>query len=131
MSTTTTEIIEKLKTLTLLEAAELVSQIEETFGVDASAPVGGGMVMAAGGDAGGAAEEAVEKTAFDVVVEDIPSDKRVSVLKVIRKLTSLGLAEVKAFTNSLPGTLQEGVTKEEAETAKTELEAAGAVVKIA
>nr|YP_635845.1 ribosomal protein L12 [Oltmannsiellopsis viridis]Q20F00.1 RecName: Full=Large ribosomal subunit protein bL12c; AltName: Full=50S ribosomal protein L12, chloroplastic [Oltmannsiellopsis viridis]ABB82006.1 ribosomal protein L12 [Oltmannsiellopsis viridis] len=127
---TTSEIIEKLKTLTLLEAAELVSQIEETFGVDASAPVGGGMVMAVG-DAGGAAEEVAEKTTFDVVVEDIPSDKRVAVLKVIRKLTSLGLAEVKAFTNSLPGTLQEGISKEEAETAKTELEAAGAVVKIA
>lgn len=126
---TTSEIIEKLKTLTLLEAAELVSEIEETFGVDASAPVGGGMMMAAGGDAG-AAEEVVEKTTFDVVVEDIPSDKRVSVLKVIRKLTSLGLAEVKAFTNALPGTLQEGVSKEEAEASKTELEAAGAKVNI-
>jgi large subunit ribosomal protein L7/L12 len=130
MSTTTTEIIEKLKTLTLLEAAELVSQIEETFGVDASAPVGGGMVMAAGGAGGEAAEEVVEKTTFDVVVEAISADKRVAALKVIRKVTSLGLAEVKAFTNSLPGTLQEGVTKEEAETSKAELEAVGATVKI-
>jgi large subunit ribosomal protein L7/L12 len=131
MSTTTSEIIEKLKTLTLLEAAELVSQIEETFGVDASAPVGGGMVMAVAGDAGGAAEAVAEKTTFDVVVEDIPSDKRVAVLKVIRKLTNLGLAEVKSFTSSLPGTLQEGISKDDAEAAKTELEAAGAVVKIA
>nr|YP_009367809.1 ribosomal protein L12 [Neodangemannia microcystis]ARK14771.1 ribosomal protein L12 [Neodangemannia microcystis] len=128
MSSTTNEIIEKLKTLTLLEAAELVSQIEETFGVDASASVG--VAAAPGGGAAPEAEAAAEKTTFDVVVESIASDKRVAVLKVIRKVTSLGLAEVKQFTSSLPGTLQEGVSKEDAENTKTELEAAGAVVNI-
>ena len=93
MSTTTNEILEKLKSITLLEAAELVSQIEETFGVDASAPVGGGFIAMAGdagvGTGGDAAVE--EKSTFDVVLEDVPSDKRVPVLKIIRNLTSLDL----------------------------------------
>nr|WQA10856.1 ribosomal protein L12 [Streptosarcina sp. YL-2023a] len=130
MSTTTNEIIEKLKSITLLEAAELVSQIEETFGVDASAPVGGGF-MAAAGDAGAGQKEAVEeKTAFDVILEDVASDKRVAVLKVIRNLTSLGLKEAKEFTTSLPKAVKESVSKEEAELAKQQLEDAGAKVKI-
>nr|AIT94171.1 ribosomal protein L12 [Marsupiomonas sp. NIES 1824] len=125
----TTEIIEKLKTLTLLEAAELVSQIEETFGVDASAPAGGGMVMMAGGGAdGGAAAE--EKTDFDVILEDVDSAKRVAVLKVIRSLTSLGLKEAKDLTSSLPKPIKEGVSKDEAEAAKKELEEAGGKVTI-
>lgn len=97
MSTTTNEILEKLKSITLLEAAELVSQIEETFGVDASAPVGGGFVAMAG-DAGvgtGGETAVEEKSTFDVVLEDVPSDKRVPVLKIIRNLTSLDLKEAK------------------------------------
>jgi large subunit ribosomal protein L7/L12 len=126
----TQEIIEKLKTLTLLEAAELVKEIEETFGVDASAPAGGGMVMmagAAGGDAGAAAEE---KTSFDVILEDVDAAKRVAVLKVIRSLTSLGLKEAKDLTASLPKPVKEGVSKDEAEAAKKELEEAGGKVTI-
>ena len=110
MSTTTNEILEKLKSITLLEAAELVSQIEETFGVDASAPVGGGMVMAmpaGGGEAAGGAAE--EKTAFDVILEDVPSDKRVPVLKIIRNLTSLDLKEAKEAITTLPNTIIKGV----------------------
>nr|AWX53354.1 ribosomal protein L12 [Halochlorococcum sp. NIES-1838] len=129
MSTNVSQIIEQLKTLTLMESTELVAQIEEVFGVDASAPVGGGMMMAAPGAAAGEAA-AEEKTTFDVNVESIASDKRVAVLKVIRKLTSLGLADAKEFTTSLPKALKEGVSKEEAEEAKTELEAAGAKVTI-
>nr|YP_009105436.1 ribosomal protein L12 [Parietochloris pseudoalveolaris]AIT94063.1 ribosomal protein L12 [Parietochloris pseudoalveolaris] len=130
MSTTTNEIIEKLKSITLLEAAELVSQIEETFGVDASASVGVGFMPAAGG-AGTEAQEAVEeKTSFDVILEDIASDKRIAVLKVVRNLTSLGLKEAKEFTTSLPKAVKESVSKEEAEQAKTQLEEAGAKVKI-
>ena len=130
MSTTTNEIIEKLKSITLLEAAELVSQIEETFGVDASASVGAGFVMPAM-DAGGAQKEVVEeKTAFDVILEDVPSDKRVAVLKVIRNLTSLGLKEAKELTTTLPKAIKESTSKEEAETAKQQLEEAGAKVKI-
>nr|YP_004347805.1 ribosomal protein L12 [Chlorella variabilis]ADZ05053.1 ribosomal protein L12 [Chlorella variabilis]AIH00139.1 ribosomal protein L12 [Chlorella variabilis]AJP09469.1 50S ribosomal protein L12 [Chlorella variabilis]AST08821.1 ribosomal protein L12 [Chlorella sp. ATCC 30562] len=129
MSTTTNEIIEKLKSITLLEAAELVSQIEETFGVDASAPVGGGFI-AAPGAAGAAAEVVEEKTTFDVVIEDVPTDKRVPVLKVVRNLTSLDLKEAKEAITSLPKTIQQGVSKDDAEAAKQQLEDAGAKVKI-
>ena len=129
MSTTTNEIIEKLKSITLLEASELVSQIEETFGVDASASVGAGFMPASGEGAGGQ-EAAEEKTSFDVILEDVPSDKRVAVLKIIRNLTSLGLKEAKEFTTSLPKALKESVSKEEADTAKQQLEQAGAKVKI-
>ena len=130
MSTTTNEIIEKLKSLTLLEAAELVSQIEETFGVDASAPVGGGFI-AAPGTVGAAAEAVEEKTTFDVIIEDVPSDKRVPVLKVVRNLTSLDLKEAKEAITSLPKAIQQGISKEDAESAKQQLEEAGAKVKIA
>nr|YP_009256570.1 50S ribosomal protein L12 [Ulva linza]YP_009440062.1 50S ribosomal protein L12 [Ulva prolifera]YP_010020421.1 50S ribosomal protein L12 [Ulva fenestrata]ANH54329.1 50S ribosomal protein L12 [Ulva linza]AOT99399.1 50S ribosomal protein L12 [Ulva prolifera]QOK35340.1 50S ribosomal protein L12 [Ulva fenestrata]UEN67743.1 50S ribosomal protein L12 [Ulva prolifera]WFS79776.1 ribosomal protein L12 [Ulva prolifera] len=127
MSKNVEQIIEQLKTLTLLESTELVSQIEEVFGVDASAPAGGMMVA----NVETAGEEAVEeKTTFDVLVEDVAQDKRVAVLKVIRKLTSLGLADAKAFTTSLPKALKEGVSKEEADEAKEALEAAGAKVTI-
>ena len=125
----TQEIIEKLKTLTLLEAAELVKEIEETFGVDASAPAGGGMVMMAGA-AGGDAVAAEEKTNFDVILEDVDAAKRVAVLKVIRSLTSLGLKEAKDLTASLPKPVKEGVSKDEAEAAKKELEEAGGKVTI-
>nr|AYD72401.1 50S ribosomal protein L12 [Acetabularia peniculus] len=134
MSNTTNEILEKLKTLTLLEAAELVSQIEETFGVDASVSTGGAMVMATAEPSALESQEAQptqeEKTTFDVVVEEVPGDKRVAILKILRKLTALGLQEVKEFTSSLPKALLEGIPKEEAETAKQQLEEAGAKVKI-
>jgi large subunit ribosomal protein L7/L12 len=131
MSATTNEIIEKLKSITLLEAAELVSQIEETFGVDASAPVGGGF-LAAPADGGGSQKEVVEeKTTFDVILEDVPSDKRIAILKVIRNLTSLDLKEAKESITSLPKAIKQSVSKEEAETAKQQLEEAGGKVKIA
>lgn len=127
--TTVEQIIEQLKTLTLIESSELVKKIEETFGVDASAPVGGAVIMGTSQES--ASQEVVEeKTTFDVLVKDIASDKRVAVLKVIRKLTSLGLAEAKEFTTSLPKALKEGVSKEEAEEAKKDLESAGATVEI-
>jgi large subunit ribosomal protein L7/L12 len=131
MSAVTNEILEKLKTLTLLEAAELVKQIEETFGVDASAPAGGGRVrVAAGGAAGGAPAAAAEKTTFDVILESVAEDKRVAALKVIRSLTNLGLKEAKDFSAALPKAVKEGVSKEEAEAAKKELEEAGGKVTI-
>ena len=131
MSTTTNEILEKLKSITLLEAAELVSQIEETFGVDASAPAGG-MVMAMPGAGGGeAAAAAEEKTTFDVVLDDVPADKRVPVLKIIRNLTSSDLKEAKEAITTLPNTIIKGVSKEDAEAAKAELEATGSKVTIA
>ena len=130
MSTTTNEILEKLKSITLLEAAELVAQLEETFGVDASAPVAGGFVGVPMEGAGGQKEAVEEKTTFDVILEDVPSDKRVPVLKIIRNLTSLDLKEAKEAITTLPKALQEGVSKEDAEAAKKQLEEAGAKVKI-
>lgn len=129
MSTTTDAIIEQLKSITLLEAAELVSQIEETFGVDASAPVGGGMMMAAM-PAGGDAEAAEEKTEFDVVLESVASDKRIAVIKAVRGLTSLGLKEAKDLIESAPKAIKEGVSKADAEEVKKTLEEAGGVVSI-
>lgn len=132
MSAATDEILEKLKSLTLLEAAELVKQIEEAFGVSAAAPVGG-MVVAApvgGGAAAAPAEEVEEKTAFDVILEEVPADKKIAVLKVVRSLTGLGLKEAKDVVESTPKPVKEGVTKEDAEAAKKELEEAGAKVSI-
>lgn len=133
MSTTTNEILEKLKSITLLEAAELVSQIEETFGVDASAPVGGGFVAMASdpGAATGGDTAVEEKSTFDVVLEDVPSDKRVPVLKIIRNLTSLDLKEAKEAITTLPNSIIKGVSKEDAEAAKQQLEETGSKVSIA
>lgn len=128
-SAATTEVLEKLKTLTLLEAAELVKGIEETFGVDASAPTGG--VMMVPGAAGGAGEDApAAKSTFDVVLEAVDSGKRVAALKVIRGVTGLGLKEAKDFLDALPKAVKEGVSKEDAEAAEKELKEAGATVTI-
>ena len=130
---TVNEIIEKLKTLTLLEASELVSQIETTFGVDASAPSGGAMMMApvAGGAGGEATPKEEEKTLFDVVLEDIPADKKVGIYKVIRGIANIPVNQIKEFTATLPKSIKEAISKEEAEAAKQQLEEAGAKVKIA
>lgn len=127
MSTATDEILEKLKTLSLLEASELVSQIEEAFGVSAAAPVGG-MMMAGGG--GAAAEEVEEKTEFDVVLDEVPGDKKIAILKVVRTMTGLGLKEAKGMVESAPITVKEAVAKDAAEEAKKSLEDAGAKVTI-
>ncbi len=126
MSAATDEILEKLKTLSLLEASELVSQIEEAFGVSAAAPVGG-MMMAAGG---GAAEEVEEKTEFDVVLDEVPGDKKIAILKAVRTMTGLGLKEAKTMVESAPITVKEAVAKDAAEEAKKTLEDAGAKVTI-
>ncbi len=127
MTTATDEILEKLKTLSLLEASELVSQIEEAFGVSAAAPVGG-MMMAGGG--GAAAEEVEEKTEFDVVLDEVPGDKKIAILKVVRTMTGLGLKEAKGMVESAPITVKEAVAKDAAEEAKKSLEDAGAKVTI-
>ena len=126
MSTATDEILEKLKTLSLLEASELVSQIEEAFGVSAAAPVGG-MMMAG---PGAAAEEVEEKTEFDVVLDEVPGDKKIAILKVVRTMTGLGLKEAKGMVESAPITVKEAVAKEAAEEAKKSLEDAGAKVTV-
>ena len=127
MSEKITQIVEELKTLTLLEASELVSQIEETFGVDASASVGGGVVMAA---APAAAEEAEEKTEFNVMLDEVPADKKIAVLKVVRTLTGLGLKEAKELVESAPKMVQEALGKDAAEDAKKQIEAAGGKVSL-
>ena len=121
MSEKIDQIVESLKTLTLLEASELVSQIEETFGVDASASVGGGVVMAAAAPA----EEVEEKTEFDVMLDEVPADKKIAILKIVRGLTGLGLKEAKELVESAPKQIQENIPKEAAEDAKKQIEDAG------
>ena len=123
MSDKINQIVEELKTLTLLEASELVTAIEETFGVDASASVGGGVMMAA---APAAAEDVEEKTEFNVMLDEVPADKKIAVLKVVRSLTGLGLKEAKELVESAPKQVQEAVAKDAAEDAKKQLEDAGA-----
>jgi large subunit ribosomal protein L7/L12 len=127
MSAVTDEILEKLKTLSLLEAAELVKQIEETFEVSAAAPAGGMMMMAPGA---AAAEPEEEKTEFDVVLEEVPADKKIAILKVVRALTGLGLKEAKEMVESAPKAIKEAVAKEAAEDAKKQIEEAGGKVSI-
>lgn len=127
MSQVTEEILRKLKTLTLVEAVELASQIEETFGV--SANVSGGIVPIPS-RSGVVREAESEKTTFDVVLESVSGDKRVAVLKAIRALTSLGLKEAKDFCSSLPKVVKEGISKEEAEIVKKDLERAGSKVTV-
>ncbi|NEQ78765.1 MAG: 50S ribosomal protein L7/L12, partial [Moorea sp. SIO2I5] len=130
MSATTDEILEKLKSLTLLEASELVKQIEDTFGVSAAAPAGGMMMMpgAMPGAPAAEAEPEEEKTEFDVVLEEFPSDKKIAVLKVVRTITGLGLKEAKELVESAPKAIKEAIAKDAAEDAKKQLEEAGAKV---
>jgi large subunit ribosomal protein L7/L12 len=129
MSAKTDEILEQLKTLTLLEASELVKAIEEAFGVSAAAPAGGMMMMAAPG-AAAPAEEVEEKTEFDVILDEVPADKKIAVLKAVRELTGLGLKEAKELVESTPKPVKEGMAKEAAEEAKKAIEAAGGKVSI-
>ncbi len=127
MSEKIDKIIEELKSLTLLEASQLVKQIEETFGVDASS--GGGMMMV--GNAPGTGEAAAEeKTEFDLVLENVPADKKIAILKVVRSVTGLGLKEAKDLVESAPKTLKESLPKAEAEDIKKQLEEAGAKVAL-
>ena len=124
-----TNIIEQLKTLTLLEAAELVKEIEKTFGVDTSVQTASVAVGLAAGPA--APVEAVEeKVAFDIILTEVPADKKIAILKIVRNLTGLGLKESKDIVDNVPKVLKEGITKDESETIKKELETAGAKVTI-
>jgi large subunit ribosomal protein L7/L12 len=127
MTTKVEEIIEQLKTLTLLEAADLVKQIETTFNVSASASVG---AISIASPAAGVAQEVEEKTEFDLILEEVPADKKIAILKVVRTLTGLGLKEAKDLVESTPKNIKEGASKDDVETAKKQLEEAGAKVKI-
>jgi large subunit ribosomal protein L7/L12 len=126
MSEKINQIVEELKTLTLLEASELVTAIEETFGVDASAAAGGTMVMAAAGPA----EEIEEKTEFDVSLDEVPADKKIAILKVVRSITGLGLKEAKELVESAPKVIQVAIAKNAAEDAKKLIEDAGGKVSL-
>ena len=128
MSEKLTNIIEQLKTLTLLEAAELVTEIEKVFGVDTSVSVAA--VAVPGVAAAPAAEAAEEKSSFDITLTDVPADKKIAILKVVRNVTGLGLKESKDIVDNVPKLLKEGATKEESENIKKELEAAGGKVTI-
>jgi large subunit ribosomal protein L7/L12 len=128
MSAATEQILEQLKSLTLLEASELVKQIEEAFGVSAAAPAGGMMMMAPG--AGAAAEEVVEKTEFDAILGSVPADKKIAVLKIVREITGLGLKEAKDLVEAAPKAVKEAVTKDAAEDIKKRIEEAGGKVTV-
>jgi large subunit ribosomal protein L7/L12 len=125
MSEKITEIVEKIKELTLVEATELKNALEEEFGVTAAAPV----VMAGGPAAGGDAPAAEEKTEFDVVLVGAGA-KKINVIKVVRAHTGLGLKEAKELVDTAPKPVKEQASKEEAEKIKAELEEAGASVEL-
>ena len=118
-----TNILEEIKTLTIIELADLVKAVEEEFGVSAAAPVG--VAVAAG--AAAPAEE--EKTEFDVVLKGFGA-KKLDVIKAVREITGLGLKEAKEMVEGAPKTVKEGVSKDEAETVKKALEEAGAEVEV-
>jgi large subunit ribosomal protein L7/L12 len=120
------EIVAALEVLTLKEAKELVDLIETTFDVDASASVGGGFAAAAPV----AAEEVEEKTEFNVMLDEVPADKKIAVLKVVRTLTGLGLKEAKDLVESAPKMVQESLGKDAAEDAKKLIETAGGKVSL-
>ena len=119
-------ILEEIKGLTLLEAADLVKKMEETFGVSAAAAA---PVMMAGGGAAGGAAPAEEKTEFSVVLTDVGANK-INVIKAVREVTSLGLKEAKDLVDGAPKAVKEGVNKAEAEEIKKKLEAAGGSVEL-
>ncbi len=124
MSEVIDQIIDSIDKLTVMELAELSKALQDKYGVSAAMPV-----AAAAAPGAAAAEEAEEKTEFDVVLESI-GDKKIQVIKVVRELTSLGLKEAKELVDSAPSKVKEGVSKEEAEAAKTKLEEVGAGIKI-
>ena len=119
------EVIDYISNMTVLELSDFVKELEEKFGVSAAAPV----AVAAAAPAGPAQEEAAEKTEFDVVLTAI-GDKKIQVIKVVRAITGLGLKEAKAVVDGVPGNVKEGVSKDEAEDIKGQLEEAGASAEV-
>ena len=119
------QVIEFIENMSVLELSELVKELEDKFGVSASAPV----AVAVAGPAGGGAAAAEEKTEFDVVLSGV-GDKKINVIKVVRAVTGLGLKEAKALVDGAPAPVKEGVSKDEAEDVKKQLEEAGASVEL-
>nr|YP_009538665.1 ribosomal protein L12 [Phacus pleuronectes]AYQ93689.1 ribosomal protein L12 [Phacus pleuronectes] len=130
MSNKIDKLVDELKNITLLEASELIAKIEDTFGVEAN--INTSFIPLASNLVNTKAEEVVkeEKTEFDVILNDVPSSKRINVIKVVRSLTSLGLKEAKDLIETVPKPVFEAVSKEKAEEVKKLLEEAGAVVSI-
>jgi len=128
MAATREDVIDFLKNMTLLEASQLVKDLEETFGVSAAAAAVAAPVAAAGGG-GEAAAAAEEKTEFDVILQAVGGNK-INVIKVVREVTALGLKEAKDLVEAAPKAVKEGVSKEEAETIKQKLSDAGATVEV-
>jgi large subunit ribosomal protein L7/L12 len=127
MSATTDQILEQLKTLSLLEASELVKQIEEAFGVSAAASAG---VVVAAAAPGAAAEAVEEQTEFDVILDGFDAAAKIKVLKAVREATGLGLGEAKALVEAAPKAVKEGVSKADAEALKKSIEEVGGKVSI-
>jgi len=125
MSNKINNLIEELKSLTLLEAAELVSEIEKVFGVDTSVSVSNVSANIAAVPVQAAVEAVEEKTQFDVILDNVPADKKIAILKIVRNVTGLGLKESKDIVDNVPKVLKESISKEESETIKKEIEAAG------
>ena len=123
------EILDAIKELSIIEAAELSKKIEEEFGIQAAAPMAVGAVAGAGGAGAAAAEEAEEQTEFDVIL-NAAGDKKIQVIKEVRALTNLGLKEAKDLVDSAPKPVLEHVPKDQADAARDKLEAAGATVEV-
>jgi large subunit ribosomal protein L7/L12 len=121
------ELGDKIVALTLMQAKELGDYLKEEYGIE---PAAGGAVVMAGPAGGGQAEEQEEKTSFDVILKEF-GEKKIQVIKEVRALTGLGLKEAKDLVDGAPKPVKQGVSKEEAEAAREQLEAAGAVVEIA
>jgi large subunit ribosomal protein L7/L12 len=126
MAVSKDEILDAISNMTLMEVVELISDMEKKFGVTAAAPV----AVAAAPAAGAAAAPAEEKTEFTVILKEYPADKKVTVIKVIREITGLGLKEAKDLVEAAPSTVKEAVSKADSEAFKKKLEDAGAKVEI-
>lgn len=123
-------IIEELKSLTLLEAAELVKSIEKAFNVDASSVSSTGMMVMPESKDVNVITEIEEKTEFNIILEEVPAPKKIAILKVVRSITSLGLKEAKDLVEAVPKSVKEATSKGDAEEIKKKLEEAGAKVSI-
>lgn len=127
MSANLAQIVDTLSALTVIEAAELSKMLEEKWGVSAAAPVA---VAAAGGAAAGGAPAAEAQTEFNVILASAPADKKISIIKVVREITGLGLKEAKDLVEAAPKPVKEAVSKDEAEKIKKSLVEAGATVEV-
>jgi large subunit ribosomal protein L7/L12 len=126
MAVSKDEILDAISKMSIMEVVELISDMEKKFGVTAAAPV----AMAVAGPAAAAAAPVEEKTEFTVVLKEYPADKKVTVIKVVRELTGLGLKEAKDLVEGVPATVKDAVSKADSDTMKKKLEEAGAKVDI-